>query len=145
MSAEGEHGGSGVLAADRILVDGGFVGPGWVSYADGRITGVAAGSPPDAAERLEGLALVPGFVDVHQHGGGGVAYTDGPAAALTALRTHRRHGTTTSVASLVADSLEILESQVAALAALVEDDEFAGIHLEGPWLSERSAEPTTQG
>lgn len=137
MSAEDGRGGTGVLSAARVLVDGTLTGPGWVAYEDGRITEVASGPPPPGAERLEGLTLVPGFVDVHQHGGGGAAYTDGSEAALTAVRTHRRHGTTTSLASLVTDSLEGLERQVAALADLVADDELAGIHLEGPWLSER--------
>jgi N-acetylglucosamine-6-phosphate deacetylase len=134
-------GGTTVLAAPRVLADGTFLSPGWVSMGAGRITGVGAGEPPTGehhpVQHLPGLTLAPGFVDLHQHGGGGAAYTEGPEAALAALRTHRRHGTTTSVASLVTDSLHALERQVASLAGLVQDDELAGIHLEGPWLSER--------
>jgi N-acetylglucosamine-6-phosphate deacetylase len=137
----GGDGATTVLAASRALVDGTFVSPGWVSMSAGRIVGVGAGEPPPGehgpVERLPGLTLAPGFVDLHQHGGGGAAYTEGARAAQTALRTHRRRGTTSSVASLVTDSLEGLERQVASLVGLVEDDELAGIHLEGPWLSER--------
>ena len=51
------------------------------------------------------------------------------------LATHRAHGTTTMVASLVTDTTERLEASVRALAPLVDDGELAGIHLEGPWLS----------
>ena len=60
------------------------------------------------------------------------------AAAL-----HLRHGTTTTMASLVTDEIDALERQVTALADLVEDGVLAGIHLEGPWLARRTAAPTT--
>jgi N-acetylglucosamine-6-phosphate deacetylase len=79
---------------------------------------------------------VPGFVDAHSHGGGGASYTSGdPDEAATVLATHRAHGTTTMVASLVTDPLDRLEESVRALAPLVAAGELAGIHLEGPWLS----------
>ncbi|MFC6285797.1 N-acetylglucosamine-6-phosphate deacetylase [Nocardioides sp. GCM10027113] len=126
-----------VLAAPRVLGEDGSLEPGWLGLRDGRIVDVGAGSPPAGVPVLDGLTLVPGFVDLHQHGGGGAAYTDGREAARTVLRTHRRHGTTTSVASLVTDSLDVLAGQVSALAGLVADDDLAGIHLEGPWLSHR--------
>lgn len=126
-----------VLAAPRLLGPDGSLEPGWIRLDAGRIAEVGAGAPPGGVRALDGLTLVPGFVDLHQHGGGGAAYTDGAEAARTALRVHRRHGTTTSVASLVTDSLDALEEQVSALVGLVADDELAGIHLEGPWLSER--------
>ena len=79
---------------------------------------------------------MPGFVDAHSHGGGGAAFTSGdPAEAATVLATHRAHGTTTMMASLVTDTTERLEASVRALAPLVRAGELAGIHLEGPWLS----------
>ncbi len=74
-------------------------------------------------------------MDLHCHGGGGVSFADGEAAARTALETHRRHGTTTSLASLVTDTEDALVAQVRALDVLVAGDELAGVHLEGPWLS----------
>ena len=51
------------------------------------------------------------------------------------LATHRAHGTTSMMASLVTDTTERLEASVRALAPLVRAGELAGIHLEGPWLS----------
>ncbi|WP_029067809.1 N-acetylglucosamine-6-phosphate deacetylase [Jonesia quinghaiensis] len=107
--------------------------------------------------------LTPGFVDIHCHGGGGATFgiptkTDAGAgsdsgattnhnntadahaagvhtAARTVLTTHRKHGTTTMIASLVTDSIDNLTHAVAALGPLVDTGELAGIHLEGPWLS----------
>ena len=78
--------------------------------------------------------VAPGLVDVHNHGGGGCSFVDGP---VTAIDTHRRAGTTTLIASLVTTSLKALEAQIQQLMPLVEAQELAGIHLEGPWLADR--------
>jgi N-acetylglucosamine-6-phosphate deacetylase len=86
--------------------------------------------------------VVPGFVDMHVHGGGGASYTDadGIADGITdgiskAAGFHRRHGTTTTLASLVTAAPAELIGGVRALAAATETGTIAGIHLEGPWLS----------
>jgi len=104
-----------------------------------RIAGVGAGRPaPEAvAVDLGDAVLAPGFVDLHTHGGGGAAYTDGAQAAETARSTHLAHGTTSTMASLVTDTVDRLVEQVRALAPLVEQGELIGVHLEGPWLAER--------
>ncbi len=86
-------------------------------------------------ERILGW-VVPGFVDTHVHGGGGADYaTEDPAVALQARRFHAAYGTTTSFASLVTASIDTLCRQLAVLADLVDAGHFAGIHLEGPFLS----------
>ena len=66
----------------------------------------------------------------------GAAFTTGdPAEAATVIATHRAHGTTSLVASLVTDTEDSLVASVRGLAPLVRAGELAGIHLEGPWLS----------
>jgi N-acetylglucosamine-6-phosphate deacetylase len=125
-----------LLTADRVALPTGSVEPGWVETDGDRVTGAGGGTPPAPAGRHLPGTLVPGFVDAHSHGGGGAAFTSGdPAEAATVLATHRAHGTTTMVASLVTDTTERLEASVRALAPLVRAGELAGIHLEGPWLS----------
>ena len=109
--------------------------------ADGEIIGIeSADSHPatfPVAEEIDGWA-VPGFIDTHGHGGGGATYaTTDPDEARRARRFHREHGTTTAIASLVTAGLDVLAAQIEALRPLVEAGEFAGIHLEGPFLSER--------
>jgi N-acetylglucosamine-6-phosphate deacetylase len=82
------------------------------------------------------MTVVPGFVDTHLHGGGGANFSAAThAETSTAVEFHRRHGTTTLVASLVTAGAVELLSQVADLADDVRSGLITGIHLEGPWLS----------
>jgi N-acetylglucosamine-6-phosphate deacetylase len=125
-----------LLSADRVALPSGSVEPGWVETDGNRLTGAGGGTPPAPADRHLAGTVVPGFVDAHSHGGGGAAFTSGdPADAATVLATHRAHGTTSMMASLVTDTTERLEASVRALAPMVRSGELAGIHLEGPWLS----------
>lgn len=115
-------------------------GAGWVLVEGGRILDVGTGRRPPAASHVVELGdrlLTPGFVDLHAHGGGGASYADGASAARVVLATHRAHGTTSAMASLVSDDIPTLAGQVCDLAPLVRADELVGIHLEGPWLSAR--------
>ncbi|GAA1984292.1 N-acetylglucosamine-6-phosphate deacetylase [Terrabacter lapilli] len=108
-----------------------------------RITAVQPiepGAPPppggDAAERVSGT-IVPAYVDLHCHGGGGTAFTDlRDDAAAAAAAHHHAHGSTSLLASLVTMSPRDLERGVAMLAELADDGLVDGIHLEGPWLAE---------
>src|ERR1700744_1100025 len=126
-----------LIAAGAVALEQGICRPGWVETSGGRIVGCGSGLPPRPAEvDMPEALLVPGFVDIHVHGGGGASYTDGnDSDILRAAMFHRRHGTTTSVASLVTSSPADLLTAVRALAASTRAGIVAGIHLEGPWLS----------
>ena len=124
-----------LLTAGSVLTGAQLLRPGWIEVAGGRITAVGSGAPGRPADRELGAAtVVPGFVDTHVHGGGGGSFS-AAAQTETAVRLHRRHGTTTLVASLVTESPADLLAQVRGLAGQVRDGLIAGIHLEGPWLS----------
>ncbi|WP_338200738.1 N-acetylglucosamine-6-phosphate deacetylase [Candidatus Nephthysia bennettiae] len=91
-------------------------------------------------EDLAGAWLVPGFVDIHVHGGGGASMTGGDAAQiLEAAQFHRRHGTTHLLVSQVTAGLDTMLAGCAAVAGLVEGGArgIVGGHLEGPFLSRR--------
>ncbi|GIG01694.1 N-acetylglucosamine-6-phosphate deacetylase [Catellatospora citrea] len=80
--------------------------------------------------------ILPGFVDIHNHGGGGFTFTTGDAAqAREAAAFHLRHGTTTMLASLVSSPFELMRDAVLAYAPLVAEGVLAGVHFEGPYLS----------
>ena len=132
--------GARVLAAGALALPTGIVVDGWVVVDGERVLATGTGEPPERPSwSLPGL-VVPGFVDVHVHGGGGASFDGGdPEAVGTAVRTHLAHGTTTVVASLVTDSVDGLAASCAALAGLADDGVVGGIHLEGPWLSRRRA------
>jgi N-acetylglucosamine-6-phosphate deacetylase len=128
-----------VLAGGRVVIPGRVLDPGWVEVDGDRLAAVGEGTPARAADvDLRGRVVVPGFVDLHVHGGGGGSFTTGDVhEAARVVDFHRRHGTTTTMASLVTAELAELEGLVAALADLVADGLLAGVHLEGPWLSAR--------
>src|ERR1044072_4463999 len=127
-----------LIAGGRVATPDGVLDPGWVLVEDGAITAVGAGG---LAERHDarthdaaGAWVVPGFVDIHCHGGGGAAFTIADQVA-EAVAAHRRHGTTTMLASLVSRPVPELVEQVAALREYVTGGLLAGVHLEGPFLS----------
>jgi N-acetylglucosamine-6-phosphate deacetylase len=125
-----------VLAGARVVLPSGVVEAGRITVDGTRIAAneQAEQATHDVAGR--GWTVVPGFVDIHNHGGGGGSFTSGTAEdVLTAVRTHRAHGTTTVVASTVTDNLDALTRQAALLSELVEQGDLAGIHFEGPFIS----------
>ncbi|GAA2312200.1 N-acetylglucosamine-6-phosphate deacetylase [Nonomuraea roseoviolacea subsp. roseoviolacea] len=123
------------LADARVVTPEG-VHDGWLTIEDGRITHVGQGRAPRAGHSLGGRYVVPGFVDMHNHGGAGGSFPTGDQdAARAAVELHRRHGTTTMVASLVTATVPGLEAAAASLADLCDDGLLAGLHFEGPYIS----------
>ncbi|WP_329145807.1 N-acetylglucosamine-6-phosphate deacetylase [Streptomyces niveus] len=150
MAARAE---STVLAGARVVLPTGVVENGRVKVEAGRIAsvggeadqGVEVASVGGGADRgssdtsvldLTGHWVVPGFVDMHNHGGGGASFTSGGVdEVLKGVRTHQEHGTTTLVASTVTGEMDFLAQRAGFLSELVEQGDLAGIHFEGPFIS----------
>ncbi|KHK98611.1 N-acetylglucosamine-6-phosphate deacetylase [Microbacterium mangrovi] len=127
-----------LISAARVVTATAVHSPGWIdTRADGTVVAVGSGVPPRTPDADLGAAtVVPGFVDMHVHGGGGGDYTDLDEASVRRARAaHFAHGTTTSMASLVAADPQRLRTQVDLLSGLVREGVVDGIHLEGPWIS----------
>lgn len=114
----------------------------WLLFEGDSLIAVGSGEGrPDAdvVVDLAGKWLTPGFIDLHCHGGGGEDFAAGDLP--TALATHRSHGTTRSLVSLVAEPIDVLLMQLSSVADVTHVDPLVlGSHLEGPFL-----EPSRRG
>jgi N-acetylglucosamine-6-phosphate deacetylase len=124
-----------VLTGPRIVTPDGVLDEGYLGIAGDEIVTIGAGRP-DRGETVDGAWILPGYVDVHNHGGGGYTFTTGdPDQARGAAHFHLRHGTTALLASLVTAAPEVMLAATTAYAPLVTRGVLAGIHFEGPYLS----------
>ncbi|BCL21283.1 N-acetylglucosamine-6-phosphate deacetylase [Streptomyces tuirus] len=123
-----------VLTGATVVLPTGPVENGRLTIEGPRITG----STPKNAQVIHAPAhfVIPGFVDLHNHGGGGASFTSGSVDdILKGIHTHRLHGTTTLVASTVTGDLDSLTRRAGLLSELAEQGEIAGVHFEGPFIS----------
>jgi len=95
-----------LLTGGRVVTPEEVLSPGWIRLAGHLIDAIGSGAAPEQhgllVTDLHGHWVLPGFVDLHVHGGGGASFIDGLAdGARRAVDFHRRHGSTTIVASLV--------------------------------------------
>ncbi len=107
------------------------------------ITPCADGIAADSVIDASGLYAVPGFLDIHVHGGGGKCCMEGTAeAVITMANAHAQYGTTTILPTAwtapIQDILAAIEA-VKQAQRLDCDATVAGIHLEGPYLSPEQA------
>jgi len=132
------------LGNGRVLLDEGFVDGRVVLVEDGRIADICGMGDARIADAkrvdLAGALLVPGFVDSQVNGGGGVLFNDNPS--VETIRTigaaHRRFGTTSFLPTLISDDLSVLLRAISAVRDAIASGVpgVAGVHLEGPFLSE---------
>ncbi len=124
----------------HILTPQGFLN-GRIEFAAGRIREIAGVAATEAAVRDCSLPIIiPGFVDLHVHGGGGRDIMDGDDAAATVALTHARFGTTSLLATTMTAPHEDLVAAFAGLAAVRANPSrlgahILGVHLEGPYIS----------
>ena len=131
------------IAAPRV-----FDGSTWHDDSAVVFIGDTVGDIADAADlpsdcdvtTLSPGCLVPGFVDLQVNGGGGVLLNDDPTveAIERICRAHAPFGTTALLPTLITDTPEITGRAAAAAAEAIRKQipGCAGLHLEGPHLSE---------
>ena len=88
----------------------------------------------------EGLYALPGFVELHAHGGGGYDFMDLTEEAFVNIsKTHLSHGTTSILPSTVACSQQAMLDLFSLYRKVSEKDigiNLLGLHLEGPFVSQ---------
>ena len=132
-----------LLRAARAVDARGMTADAWILLDGDAIAAVGSGRDAPPAGRTVDLGdatLVPGSLDLHVHGGAGGSHDDGADGIRTAVALHRRHGTTRSVLSLVANPVPDLVRSLGAIRdAMSADPTVLGAHLEGPFLSPHAA------
>lgn len=90
-----------------------------------------------------GMYVVPGFIDIHVHGGGGRCCMEGtPQSVLDMASAHAQYGTTTILPTAWTAPIAQIERTIDAVHEASEmsgPSTIAGIHLEGPFLSAEQA------
>ncbi|WP_123039279.1 N-acetylglucosamine-6-phosphate deacetylase [Cohnella candidum] len=138
-----------LIVGARVATPDGVLENGWIWLRDGKIAGLGGyeGSdsiPAEAANavRVEGAGgwVLPGFIDMHVHGGAGHDFMDADAEELrTITRFHGRHGTTgmlaTSMTSPREDLTRVLERVSRFIAGGMPYARLLGVHIEGPFVS----------
>ena len=123
----------------NILTPDGWI-RGRIVIEDGTATIAAIeGDAADPASNNDDYIL-PGFIDLHVHGGAGRDMMEGGDAPHVIARLHARHGTTSLLATTMTAPLDDIDRALAAIGTACEQrgkDEarILGVHLEGPYIN----------
>ena len=131
------------MVAGFVLTPQGFVRGTLASGADGRIERISGEPVSESQVRhaADGLPLVlPGFIDLHVHGGGGRDTMEGGDASAAIARLHVRHGTTALLATTMTAPLAEIRAALDALGPACRERapqsaRVLGVHLEGPYIN----------
>jgi N-acetylglucosamine-6-phosphate deacetylase len=124
----------------RAFIDGVLADDVLVSFDEQVIVDVGRTTHlPAGVERVDGI-IVPGFVDVHVHGGDGADFMDAHEDATERiLGFHAMHGTTALAATTLSASRGDLHNAVETIARISGDRpegaEIVAVHLEGPFIN----------
>jgi N-acetylglucosamine-6-phosphate deacetylase len=135
MSAQGRR------LSGHILTPQGFVRGTLDIAADGRIASIDGQPVSEGEARLSGDPLIlPGFIDLHVHGGGGHDTMEGGRAVFEIARLHARHGTTSLLATTMTAPMADISRAMHALAQACRTRrpggaDVMGVHLEGPYIN----------
>ncbi|NWA23551.1 N-acetylglucosamine-6-phosphate deacetylase [Pseudomonas gingeri] len=125
------------MSEDNILTPQGWI-RGRLLHQHGKVTQIE-GTPCDPQEN-DLPYLLPGFIDLHVHGGGGKDIMEGGDAFETIARTHLRFGTTSLLATTMTAPPEEISLILGQLGVYCEQRQpgtarVLGVHLEGPFIN----------
>lgn len=121
-----------VVTAKEVINNGAVV------IEDGLIVKIGQDTASEVIDG-KGAYLIPGFIDLHCHGGVGLDFIDCSVEEMEKLSSfHLRHGTTTMLATTLTAREEITENCLKTFAEYKDknpDGILIGMHMEGPWFS----------
>ena len=110
---------------------------------DGRFGAVLPENAPADAIDLQGATVIPGLIDVHNHGNSGADFSDGDLAGLTAMGKYlAKEGITSFAPASMTLPYEVLEKAFGTARDYADNRPNAharlmGIQMEGPYFSEK--------
>lgn len=125
-----------------IFVDGKFV-HGSFRVEDGKFTEVLDCVPQEDGIDLENTCVIPGLIDVHNHGNSGADFSDGDYDGLVSMARYlAKNGITSFAPASMTLPYDVLAKAFAAGAQLRDEkpvgcSRIMGIHMEGPFFSEK--------
>ena len=117
---------------------------GWLLASGAKIAAFGWGDAPEIADAeiidAGGNTLLPGFIDVHVHGGAGSEAMDSNREALeTMAHFYAQHGVTSFLATTWTESRPKIQAALEAIAAATgqqpDGATILGAHIEGPYLN----------
>ncbi len=129
-----------IWLAGRVVLPDGIQEQGSVLVSNGRIAALNGSCPENAEPVWTRGTILPGFIDIHVHGGGDADCMDNtPEAILQMAKTHCTHGTTAMVPTTMTceDKLlcQVIDCFGQARKFQTEGATLLGLHLEGPYFS----------
>lgn len=129
----------------EILTPQGWLKDGSVLISDGKILEVTNSDLAVIGAKVidaKGMYIVPGFISMHSHGGGGHDFTEAtPEAFQAATEAHLKHGATTIFPTLSSSSFDTIRQAVETCEQLMAagNGQIQGLHIEGPYLNRKMA------
>jgi len=122
-----------------VLTPEGFL-QGSIAWGEGRIQTLEGNRVDESAARRAGPLILPGFIDLHVHGGAGADTMEAADSIVTIACGHARHGTTSLLATTMTAPLSEIEEALRSLSPWCEQRppggaSVLGVHLEGPYLN----------
>lgn len=141
-----------VISGAKIVTEQGILEQGILHVKDGFIAFVgemskwdpsAAGSAAKSVD-THGSWLLPGFIDVHVHGGYGADFMDANPETLDIItRFHALHGTTSMLATTMTATRDAIDRVLGEVDRYKSQEmpyaQLLGVHLEGPFISPKWA------
>lgn len=137
-----------VIRGVKLLSGGGHGAQVDVLIAGDKVSGLlpGGGAFPAGAEVIpgEGKSLLPGFIDLHVHGGGGGDFSSGDTGEIEGIvRTHLAGGTTAMLATITAADPAATGRALDAILSFQRQADLGsvilGVHWEGPLLASQAA------
>ena len=131
----------------HILTPQGWMKDGSVLISDGKILEVTNSDLAVIGAKIidaKGMFIVPGFISMHAHGGGGHDFTEStPEAFQQAVQAHLKHGATSIFPTLSSTSFDNIRKAVHTCEDLMKESgsTIQGLHIEGPYLNKKMAGP----